>query len=388
MENSSVALTRSLQEQLDAAVSQGIPGIVAAIADSGGIRWTGSAGVAKLQTGEALRADHLFGLGSITKTFVAVVVHQLAEEGKLSLTQTPLDILGPDAVGDIPNASLATVAHLLNHTSGIPSWEDDPAWIRDGRGANTETGRIWGKTETLDYIRNSDALFTPGHYYSYANTNHTLLGMIIEQVTGNEATAEIRARVLNPIGAEDIYLEGFDEFSKTRTAPRYHHATEAFKRDAGVAADFPEIAPGIIDVSTSNLSVEWTAGGMVATLQDLVRYTLALRDGALLNEAAMARLYDWRPTLKPGDTGYSSLVGYGVFRYETSAGGWIGHGGDVLGYTANMHWHETEDLVVIVLANVGSMHSGGSVMTAYDVGRRSEFPSLALRLLKSQKDAQ
>jgi D-alanyl-D-alanine carboxypeptidase len=94
----------------------------------------------------------LFGVGSITKTFVAVVILQLAEEGRLDLNATAESLLG-SAVAGVPNVATATLGQLLNHTSGVPSWEDDPAWIRDGRGDRLDVGRIWDKTATLAYIR-------------------------------------------------------------------------------------------------------------------------------------------------------------------------------------------------------------------------------------------
>ncbi len=83
----------------------------------------------------------LFGVGSITKTFAAVVILQLVEEGRLDLHATAASLLGV-AVAGIPNADQATIAQLLNHTGGVPSWEDDPAWIHEGRGDRLDPGRI------------------------------------------------------------------------------------------------------------------------------------------------------------------------------------------------------------------------------------------------------
>ena len=116
-----------LQALLDEAVSAGIPGISAAVATHDSVVWVGVAGKADLQTGAPVRPDMLFGVGSITKTFVAVVILQLAEEGRLDLNATAASLLGP-AVEGIPNAKRATLAQLLNHTGGVPSWEDEPVW--------------------------------------------------------------------------------------------------------------------------------------------------------------------------------------------------------------------------------------------------------------------
>lgn len=365
-----------MENILDAALADGVPGISVAIATTEGILWTKTAGYADLSAKTPVRSDHLFGIGSITKTFVAVVILQLVEEGRISLDQTPASIVG-DAVKGVANADRATLAHLLNHTSGIPSWEDDPTWIREGRGAALDVNRRWGKRDTLPYIANTPALFEPGAQYSYSNSNHTVLGLVIEAVTGNAAVEEIRQRVLQPIGVDSIYLEGFEPLPSDCLAARYHHATETFKQDAGVADAFTELRPGLIDVSASNLSVEWTAGGMVAEAGALARYAVALSQGQLLSEESMAVVSDWFP-VKDGVE-----VGHGVFRYENAAGFILGHGGDVLGYTANMHWIENTDIAVVVLTNVGTMHTGGGQPNAYAIGRNSPFMQAAADYVSS-----
>jgi D-alanyl-D-alanine carboxypeptidase len=373
-----------LQTMLDEAVAKGVPGISAAVANKSGVVWTGVAGMSDLKANTPVRPDMLFGIGSITKTFSAVVILQLAEEGRVDLQATAASILG-HAVDGIPNADKATLAQLLNHTGGVPSWEDDPTWIHEGRGDRLDPSHIWGKTETLRYIKGHQPLFPAGEKFSYANTNYTLLGMVIEKVTGNDATAEIHRRILDPLGLKDIRLEGFEPVPTDRLAHRYHWATPTFRETAGVNVAFPEVRPGLIDASASNLSVEWTAGGMVATASDLARYAVALRDGRLLKPESMKFLTEWFPA------GENSQVGHNVFR-RTYPGGpvVIGHDGDVLGYTGSLYWVEGADAVVAVVSNVGSMHStsaGTGVAradqipgTAYLVARQRRFIDLATKL--------
>lgn len=363
-----------LQILLEEATAKGIPGISAAVATREGVVWTGVAGKADLQTGAPVRPDMLFGIGSITKTFVMVVILQLAEEGRLDLSATAASLLGA-VVEDIPNADKATIAQLLNHTGGVPSWEDDPAWIRDGRGATLDVSRIWAKTDTLRYIKGHAPLDAPGVRFSYANTDFTLLGLIVEKVTGHEVVSEIHRRILGPLGLKDIHLEGFESVPQGRLPHRYHWATPDFRKNAGVNAAFPEVRPGLIDVSRSNLSVEWTAGGMVATARDLALYGVALRDGRLLKPQSMKFMTEWVPA---GDGMY---VGHNVFRFDYAGGlTLIGHAGNVLGFTGCLYWIEGGDAVVTVVCNVGSMHSGGVPGVAYIVGMRREFIEAAMRV--------
>jgi D-alanyl-D-alanine carboxypeptidase len=265
---------------------------------------------------------------------------------------TPAQLLGQRVAG-IPNADTATIDHLLSHTSGIPSWEDDPSWIRDGRGEALDVLRIWGKEDALAYIRGHAPLFAAGERYAYSNTNHTLLGLIIEHVTQRAATAEIRNRILEPLALRSIYMEGFEKQHAAEVPQRYHWATSEFRTQAGVNARFPEMRADMIDVSASNLSVEWTAGGMVSSARDLALFGSKLRVGELLSEGSMQLMTHWRSVAE------GRCTGRGLSRKELAPGLIaIGHDGNVLGFSGSLYWLDDADIVIATLSNAGSMHAG------------------------------
>ena len=189
----------------------GIPGISVAIGLDQELAWMGAAGYSDLLRNVPVSTSDRFGIGSITKTFVARVILQLVEEGKLDLDGRPVDYLNPEIVQDIPNTDKATLRQLLNHQSGIPDWEFQAAWIRKARGDQIRIGRVWDKTETLEYVRRekTPADHAPRQRYAYSNTNYTLLGLIIEAITGNAITIEIRQRVLQPLHLDDTFFEIF-----------------------------------------------------------------------------------------------------------------------------------------------------------------------------------
>jgi CubicO group peptidase (beta-lactamase class C family)/acetylornithine deacetylase/succinyl-diaminopimelate desuccinylase-like protein len=366
---------QQLQAALEKAVEQGAPGVSAAIATRDGIIWTGTAGYADLKAKTPLTTSTLFGVGSITKVFVTTVIMQLSQEGRLDLNRTAADILGGEVTKGIANADRATLAQLLAHTGGVTSWEDDPRWIREGRGSKLKPAHVWGKTETLDYIRGPEhpALNEPGAKHNYSNTNYTLLGLVIEKVTGNTAEAEIRRRVLEPLGMRDTFLEGFENFDPSKLPHRYHWATPTFEKTAGIAKGFKRVRPDLIDATGSNLSVEWTAGGMVSTPSDLTRLAVALRDARIVAPASLKFMTEWTPAWKGAE------VGHGLFRTRTDAGNVIGHNGSVLGFTGSFYWTERGDAVVAVTSNVGTMHAGEVPMSAPHVANKSEFATLAVR---------
>lgn len=368
---------RVLKDDLQHWVDGGFPSLSVALATYCGVVWTGAAGYADVATRKPASPHNIYGIGSITKTFVAVVVLQLVEEHKLRLNDTPAAILGRSSVKDIPNTATATIAELMNHTSGIPSWEDSPRWIHEARGVSYDPGRSWSPADGLTYIRKSRAPGPAGSLYHYSNSDYTLLGLIVQKVTGHLLMAEIRRRILVPLGLRDTYLEGYEAVPEDRVARRYQFATADFKRTAGISKLFTEVRPGLVDVSVSRLSPEWAAGGMLTTASDLAKFARALRDGRLLKPGSLRFMMAWRAADQPG-----TEVGHGLFRSLRKDGLYqIGHTGNVLGFTADMDWLDGSDAIVVALANVGSVDAGEVPLRK---GGSGEFFRAALRFLKTR----
>jgi len=331
----------------------GYPSLSVAIANECGVVWSAAAGAADLRAGRDARTSDLYGVGSITKTVVAVVALQLADEGRLDLARSATDYVPRLREMQIPNAGTATLAQLMNHTSGIPSWEDDPRWIREARGAAVDPHRPWQPADSLAYVDGKQALSPPGAEYHYSNTNYTLLGLAIEAITGQSLGSEIKRRILVPLGLQDTYLEGDQGAPPNRLARRYHFDTPVFRATAGVAPSFTTARPGLLDVSDASLAPEWAAGGLVTTAHDLATFALALRDGRLLTRKQLAFMQTWRPA----EDGLQ--VGHGLFRFDRGNGRYtLGHQGSVLGFAAQMEWLEKGDAVLVSLSNVGSIDAG------------------------------
>ena len=332
----------------------GFPSLSVAVGNRCGVLWSSAAGLADLRSPERpARATDLYGIGSITKTFVAVVALQLVDEGRLNLERPVTDYVPRLREMHIANAATATLAQLMSHTSGIPSWEDDPRWIRDARGAGIDPHRHWQSLDSLAYIDSKPPLSPPGAEYHYANTNYTLLGLAIEEVTGQSLAGEIGRRILAPLGLHDTYLEGYQQEPADRLPRRYHFDTQVFRTTAGIAPSFTVVRPGLLDVSDSSLAPEWAAGGLVTTARDLASFALALRDGRLLSPRQLAYMQAWRPA-EPGIE-----VGHGLFRFDRGNNRHtIGHQGAVLGFGAQMEWVEGGDAVLVSLSNVGSIDAG------------------------------
>ena len=122
----------------------------------------------------ALRPAAQFRIGSITKTFVATVVLQLVGEGRLTLDE-PVARRLP---GLLANGHQITVRQLLNHTSGLPNYSDDPDLF-----AGIVQNRIWDPRELVALAERHPQLFAPGSAWRYSNTNYIVAGLLIEAVT-------------------------------------------------------------------------------------------------------------------------------------------------------------------------------------------------------------
>ena len=348
-----------LKDALVTGIAMGLPGISVAIGTGDTITWTGTAGYSDLLRRIPVKINDRFCVGSITKTFVARVILQLVEEGKIDLDKTPTDYLNAKIVREVANTDKATLRQLLNHQSGIPTWEFQPDWIRKGRGDQMELSHIWGKTETLEYATKDllIASHTPGQRFAYSNTNYTILGLVLEAVTGSDAAVEIRKRILVPLDLKDTYLESFEE-NPDGYVNHYHYATPSFEKVAGVHRGFPELRPYIVESTAANLSPEWTAGGIVSSATDIVRWAQSIRDGELVGESMQREAFTYYPPeeLPSGSGRYMQGIGKITNYYQGLTV--FGHSGGTLGFTAMMNWFENTDIIVVMLTNVGGMHSG------------------------------
>jgi D-alanyl-D-alanine carboxypeptidase len=160
-----------------------------ALAASGAVKSGGARAVAP--------SDRL-PIGSATKSFVATVVMQLRDEGALSLDDSLASWLP-----DFPRAARIRVRHLLGHTSGVFDYTQD-----DGFADLVLADHRFTPEEMVAIAAAHDPLFEPGAGWSYSNTNYILLGRVIEAVTGHTAAAELRTRILEPLGMADTFLLG------------------------------------------------------------------------------------------------------------------------------------------------------------------------------------
>jgi len=186
-----------------------VPGAIALVRDhERDIYWEYASGISNLEDDLPMQKDYTFRIASITKTFTGTVLLQLVDEGLLSL-----DDKLSDYYPQYPKADSVTIKMLSNMTSVIYDYNEDSTWWKS---VEQQPGRIWALGEIVDVAFQHSYLFSPGTQWCYSNTNTFLLGMIIEQVTGNSLQIEIQNRIisfnacLDEVSTEVLFLQIMD----------------------------------------------------------------------------------------------------------------------------------------------------------------------------------
>ncbi len=183
-------LAAGSQGVLDAAVKADEPGCSAAIGIDGDVVWTGTRGIADLETGDPITDATIFDIASVSKQFTATAVLLLADDGKLSLD----DSLASHVPGLPDWAETVTVEQLIHQTSGIP---DYIGLLEDAGYAYTDPTTQQQAVEVLAKV--PELQFEPGSVFDYSNSNYLLLAEIVQQVSGQPLPAFLSAAVFTPL---------------------------------------------------------------------------------------------------------------------------------------------------------------------------------------------
>jgi D-alanyl-D-alanine carboxypeptidase len=326
------AVSSAFEDVLQAGIDQGLTGVTLAVDQDGEILFEGAAGLANDEKQTPLSPTDRFRIYSITKTFTAVLVLQLVDEGVLALDDTVADWLDDPVVARIPNVEQITLRQLLTHTSGVYDYfaEDSPFWQDAYLGEDADWSRIWTPEELLAYADGANHApdFAPGKGVRYSNTGYILLGLIVEEATGQPFADRLHQQILDPLGLTNTF------FAATEPVP------------GGTVQGYHLLEGDMVNVSATHLSAQGSEGGMVSTTRDLIRFADALFGGELLQPASLREMLTFVPSERPG-----IAWGMGVAQMHTAAGDVVGMGGDGPGFAARMFRLPDLNLTVVLLTN-------------------------------------
>ena len=309
--------TTHLKSRAQGLVDAGYPAALAAVSDAKGESAGVAVGKGNLETGQAPPMDGEVRIGSNTKTFVAVVVMQMVQEGKVGLDE-PIETYLPGLIkGEGIDGSKITVRQLLQHTSGLPEYTDttpgrsDIFQIKD---------HYIPPRDLLDTALGKPAAFEPGTQWAYTNTNYVVLGMLVERVSQRPVGEQIDQRIIKKLGLSHTYFPAPGDRSIKGTHPQGYHLSAE-----GKLGDMTEMDP----------AWAWAAGAMVSTPSELNTFFQAVFDGRLLTQSSIDEMkngaVDASSRLGPG-----TVYGLGLIGRSLTCGGtsW-GHGGTIHGYQTN-----------------------------------------------------
>lgn len=307
------------------------------VAEKGKIIYEHGFGMANMEWAIPNQPNTKFRIGSVTKQFTATLILQLVEEGKIKLDGKITDYL-PDYRKD--TGDKVTIHQLLNHTSGIPSYTDRRNFMADS------SRNPYGVADFIKKFASDDLEFEPGSKFSYNNSGYSLLGAIIEKVTGKSYEANLADRIFNPLGMTN---SGYDNY-----APLIKHRASGYQRTQD----------GFVNADYLDMSIPYAAGSIYSTVEDLFKWDQALYEGKILSAESKKLMFT------PGLGNY----GYGIRVTDQPLGKTdqkiktMGHGGGINGFNSLLIRAVEKGQTIIILDNVNlGRYHGKIAMSVFGI---------------------
>jgi CubicO group peptidase (beta-lactamase class C family) len=299
-----------------------VPGVSIAIVRGNQMVYSKGFGTANIETGEAVRPDMLFRLGSTTKMLTAAALVGLSFEGKIDLNAP----IGRYIGGLTPGIAAITANQLLSHTAGIH--DEAPMY-----GSHDDSALRSGLQRWTD-----DCLFTkPGKIYSYSNPGYWMAGYLVETLTGKPYADAMTERVFQACGMKQTTLRPL--VAMTYPLAQGHDG----------AGDKVVIARPAADNAGS-----WPAGSVFSCVPDLARFVIAaMNDGMLDGKRALdPRVFALMSTPHAELPGGDGSYGYGLTIHDVRGIHVVEHGGSRMGYGSAIRMAPEHRIAVIILANL------------------------------------
>ncbi|MFE0785007.1 serine hydrolase [Streptomyces sp. alain-838] len=313
------ATRRALLHRIAVAQTEGrAPSLVAAVVRDGRPVWHGAR---TSVDGHGPDENVQYRIGSITKTFTAVLVLRLRDEGALDLAD-PLEKHLPGT-----GAGEATVAELLAHAGGLAAESPAPWWERTPGSLRPELADVLGKQPLLHPV---------GRRHHYSNPGYTLLGALVEKVRGASWEEVLRQEVLEPLG-----------LNRTSGRPQAPHA--------GGWAVHPW-ADVMLAEPAEDLGRMAPAGQLWSTTGDLARFAVFLTQGddRVLSAESVREMRAPAAPVEAADVADGSAYGLGLQIQYRDGRLLVGHSGSLPGFLANLTISVEDDVAAVVLANCTS----------------------------------
>jgi CubicO group peptidase (beta-lactamase class C family) len=294
------------------------PGASLLVMRDGRIAYVRGYGLADVEARTPVTAGTNFRLASLSKQFTATAIMQLVARGRLRYDDEIVSLLT-----ELPTyARGVTVRQLLNHTGGLPDYEDFVPDSQTAQVHDADVPRLLGQT--------SAAKFPAGSRYGYSNTGYVLLALIVERVSGERFADYLHAHLFAPLGM-------------THTVALEEGRSTVSQRAYGYTID----SAGLRRTDQSNTSATLGDGGIYTSAEELAKWDRALERHSLVSAAAQRMA--WTPPLLPN--GERTEYGFGWFVDHDRGAMRLNHHGESRGFTNAILRYPERRLSVVILTN-------------------------------------
>ena len=310
-----------------------LPGATVAVYSEAEGWWTGSQGFADMEKKLPMTDCHLQYLQSVSKSYMAVEILQLKEQGKIDIEAPMTKYLPSKYSKYIKNAGAITIRMLLNQTSGVPEYNEAPAFVSD---VILHPLKNFTSEDCLKAMGGMEPQFAPGTKYKYTNTNYLLLSLIGDAITGDHA-AYVKKNIFQSLGLNNSYYGKDFNYLKGLNLPQSYW--DVFNNGIAVNA-----------TPFQQMTVVCSKGddGIVATTTDAIKYLKGLMEGKLLNESSMKELMEFVKDDK-GNKRY----GMGITYFDLGGLPAYGHGGGGIGSGCGLIYVPSHKIYVFMATNIG-----------------------------------
>lgn len=300
---------------LDAQKIEG-PGVAVLVARDKEVLYRSARGMASIELGVPLSADHVFRIGSVTKQFAAAALLKLVDEGRAKL-DAPLSKYLPS----YPQGDKITLLQLLNHTSGVMSYTSIPGYM------DQPIRRTLTTAQLIDEFKNQPVDFKPGEGWNYNNSGYVLVGAVIEAISGKPWHAYVQEALLKPAKLARTQYPGEDLLIK------------------GMVTGYGFGPEGLGVADYLSMTQPHAAGALVSTVDDLWQWNQALHGGQLISPASYKRM------VTPEGKATASNYGFGIFAQTLRGQTLYQHGGGINGFVSALHYLPQTKTTVVLLRN-------------------------------------
>jgi D-alanyl-D-alanine carboxypeptidase len=333
-----------LQTVMDKYTVRDLPGIAVAVYSEQEGWWTGSSGFSKTETKARMTENNLQYIQSVSKTYMAVAILKLNEEGRIRLDAPMTDYLPGKYKTWIKNADKISVRMLLSHTSGIAEYVTDPEYTQT---VLLTPLKVVVMSEVLQCLQDEEPQFAPGEKYLYTNTNYTLLALVADFITGDHAEY-ITANIMKPLGLKNTFYRNDKIYLQNpRLVDSYWDLLNS-GRPANVTP-----------MQKANVQALIGDDGIICTPADAVKFLMGLMEGRLLKDSSFKMMQKWVRNSEGRE-----VYGLGLIRFEFNGLVGYGHGGGGIGSGCALIYVPAKKAYVFLCTNIGCVWDGAPAVKA------------------------